>query len=160
VMAQYQRRVATNSLRQDPQGVWTDPLALNRESEMKWRVMVELIGGKGTAQLHEVSAGGCATMEYSPETVGLTIAEGKEVLAGLQRHLVKARTAEHCQPTRLRALWRATPAQGYPSPAVDVLVRRRGGSCSPFRPLPMRRRVATDDHPGRGDHARPLHAGI
>jgi hypothetical protein len=67
---------------------------------MKWRVMVELIGGKGTAQLHEVSAGGCATMEYSPETVGLTIAEGKEVLAGLQRHLVKARTAEHGRSRR------------------------------------------------------------
>jgi hypothetical protein len=50
--------------------------------------MVELSGAKGTAQSHEVSFGGYATTEYSAETVGLTIAEGKGILAGLQRHLV------------------------------------------------------------------------
>ena len=44
--------------------------------------------------------------------------------------------------------------------AVDVLVRRRGGPGSSFRSLPVRRGVAPDHHPGRGDHARPLHAGI
>jgi hypothetical protein len=76
------------------------PAALNWESEMKWRVMVELSGAKGTTQLREVSLGGCATTEYSAETLGLTIAEGKGVLAGLQRHLVQARTEEHCRSRR------------------------------------------------------------
>ena len=67
---------------------------------MKWRVMVELGGAGGTVQVHEVSAGGSTTVEYSAETLGLTVAEGKMTLAGLQRHLVQAQADEHCQSRR------------------------------------------------------------
>jgi hypothetical protein len=67
---------------------------------MKWRVMVELGGAEGTVQMHEVSAGGSTTADYSAETLGLTVAEGKITLAGLQRHLVQAQTEEHCQSRR------------------------------------------------------------
>jgi hypothetical protein len=52
---------------------------------MKSRVIVELGGIEGTVQLHEVSAGGSATAECSAETLGLTMAEGKMTLAGLQQ---------------------------------------------------------------------------
>ena len=38
---------------------------------MKWRVMVELTGGDGTVRVHEVSAGGSGTAEYSAVTIGL-----------------------------------------------------------------------------------------
>jgi hypothetical protein len=55
---------------------------------MKWRVMVELGGDEG--QLHEVSAGGSTTAEYSAKTLGLTVTEGKMTLAGLQRRVVQA----------------------------------------------------------------------
>jgi hypothetical protein len=62
--------------------------AADRESGMKWRVMVELIGSDGTVHAHEVNAGGSNTAECSAETVGLTLADGKRTLAGLQDHLV------------------------------------------------------------------------
>jgi hypothetical protein len=75
-------------------------VALDREGRMKWRVMVELGGVEGTIQLHEVSAGGSATADYSAETPGLSVAEGKQTLAGLQRHLVQAQAEEHCRSRR------------------------------------------------------------
>src|SRR5271156_3680588 len=62
--------------------------------------MVELGGVEGTVQLHEVSAGGCTTAEYSAETLGLSVAEGKMTLAGLQRHVVQAQAEEHCRSRR------------------------------------------------------------
>ena len=67
---------------------------------MKWRVMIELAGAEGTVQLHEVSIGGSTTAECSAETLGLTVAEGKMTLAGLQRHLVRAQAEEHCRRRR------------------------------------------------------------
>src|SRR5271157_5329820 len=45
------------------------------------------------------------------------------------------------EPTALRLLWRATSAQRLPASATDVVVWHRGGSCPPFRPLPMWRRA-------------------
>ena len=80
--------------------LWIDLLALDREGGMRWRVMVELGGVEGTVQLHEVSAGGCTTAEYSAETLGLSVAEGKMTLAGLQRHVVQAQAEEHCRSRR------------------------------------------------------------
>jgi hypothetical protein len=56
---------------------------------MKWRVIVELTGSDGTVRSHEVSAGGTNTTECSATTVGLTLADGKRTLAGLQDHLVR-----------------------------------------------------------------------
>lgn len=67
---------------------------------MKWRVMVELGGVEGTVQLYEVSAGGSKTAEYSAETLGLSVTEGKAPLAGLQRRLVQAQVEERCRSRR------------------------------------------------------------
>jgi hypothetical protein len=55
----------------------------NREGGMKWRIVVELIGADGTIGVHEVG-GGDAPDEYSPRTIGLTLAEGKQILALVQ----------------------------------------------------------------------------
>jgi len=67
---------------------------------MRWRILVELAGADGSVQSHEISVGGCATIDHSAETLGLTLAEGKKTLAELQRHLVQAQTEEHCRNRR------------------------------------------------------------
>jgi hypothetical protein len=67
---------------------------------MKWRVVVEVVRADGTVQLQEVSVGGHTATDCSPETLGLTLAAGKEILARLQRHLVQAQTEEHCRSRR------------------------------------------------------------
>jgi hypothetical protein len=67
---------------------------------MKWRVLLELAGAEGNVQSHEISVDGCPTTGYSAETLGLTLAEGKKTLAGLQRHLVQAHTEEHYRSRR------------------------------------------------------------
>ena len=57
----------------------------------------EVAGRRGTSRsgryrpVHEISVGGCGTIDHSAETLRLTLAEGKKTLAGLQRHLVQAR---------------------------------------------------------------------
>jgi hypothetical protein len=68
---------------------------------MKWRVMVELIGSDGTVRSHEVNAGGTNSVECSAATVGLTLADGKRTLSGLQDHLVRAQAEEYCRQRRL-----------------------------------------------------------
>jgi hypothetical protein len=66
---------------------------------MKWRVVLELVGADGTVGIHEVS--GCATAaEYAPRMIGLTLAEGKQMLAAVQGHLVRAQTEDHCRRRR------------------------------------------------------------
>jgi len=67
---------------------------------MQWHVVVKLTGADGKAQVHEVHAGGGTPATCSPETLGLSLAEAKEVLAGLQRELVQAQTEEYCQSRR------------------------------------------------------------
>ncbi len=67
---------------------------------MQWRVMVEVSGAVDAKQVHEVHAGGSATPGCSAATLGLSLAEAKAVLAGLQRHLVQAQAEEHCQIRR------------------------------------------------------------
>src|SRR5271157_3973118 len=158
----YRRRMASDwPSDRPPWGVWTDLLALGREGEMKWRVMVELGGAEGTVELHEVSVGGGTTTEFSAETLGLTIAEGNTALAGLQRHLVQAQTEEHCRNRRL------CPHCGAQRPLKDI--RRRQlrslyGVVEVHAPRfgPCRCGVASRRtiYSGCGDHARPLHAGI
>jgi hypothetical protein len=68
---------------------------------MKWRVMVELTGSNGAVSTYEVGAGGTNTAECSAATVGLTLADGKRTLAGLQDHLVRAQAEEYCRQRRL-----------------------------------------------------------
>jgi len=48
---------------------------------MKWRVVMEVTDANGTVRAHEI--GGRAPVdEYSPGTIGLTLAQGKRVVAG------------------------------------------------------------------------------
>ena len=84
---------------------------------MKWRVVLELVGADGTAAVHEVS-GGAAVAEYTPRMIGLTLAEGKHMLAAVQRHLVEAQTEDHCR--RRRRCQRC----GMPRPLKDLRSRR------------------------------------
>jgi hypothetical protein len=60
---------------------------------MKLRVMADLTRSDGIVRLHEVSAGGTDTIEYSAGTVGLTLAE-------LQDRLVRAQADEYCRQRR------------------------------------------------------------
>ena len=64
---------------------------------MQRRVVVELSGAVG---VHEVHCGGGTKAGCSAATLGLSLAKAKEVLAGLQRHVVQAQTEEHCQARR------------------------------------------------------------
>ena len=72
-----------------------------RGYRMKWRVMVELIGVDGTVCTHEISRGGSNTAECSAATVGLTLADGKRILAALQHDLVRAQAEEYCRQRRV-----------------------------------------------------------
>jgi hypothetical protein len=77
-----------------------DPLGrCNREFGMKWRVLLELVGPDGTVVVHEVG-GRAAVAEYAPQMIGLTLADGKRVLARLQVHLVQAQAEDHCRRRR------------------------------------------------------------
>jgi hypothetical protein len=67
---------------------------------MQWRVVVELSGAVGVIQVHEVHSGGSIMAGCSAATLGLSLAEAKTILAGLQRYLVQAQTEEHCQARR------------------------------------------------------------
>ncbi len=82
---------------------------------MKWRVMVELIGGDGSVCTHEIGSGGTNTAECSAATVGLTLADGKRILAALQHDLIRAQAEEHCRQRRVCSL---------PRPLRDVRARR------------------------------------
>jgi hypothetical protein len=85
---------------------------------MKLRVMVELTGSDGTVCKCEVSAGASSTTECSAAAVGLTLADGKRMLAGLQNHLVQAQTEEYCRQRRVCSHC------GSQRPLKDVRARR------------------------------------
>ena len=57
---------------------------------MEWRVTIELSGADGTKQTHEVARGGSADPHSTLDPLGLTLDDGKSLLAGVQRHLVQA----------------------------------------------------------------------
>ena len=63
---------------------------------MEWRVTIELNGADGTKQTHEVARGGGIDSHSPLDPLGLTLDDGKILLAGVQRHLVQARVAEYC----------------------------------------------------------------
>jgi len=48
---------------------------------MKWRVVVELAGADGAVQSHEISVGGCGTID-SAEKPGLTLAKARRLWPG------------------------------------------------------------------------------
>ena len=62
---------------------------------MEWRVTIELNGADGTKQTHEVARGGGIDSHSTLDPLGLTLDDGKILLAGVQRHLVQARVAEY-----------------------------------------------------------------
>lgn len=67
---------------------------------MQWRVMVELTGSDGDSETHEVHVSAGNASACSPETLGLTLKDAGDILAGLQDHLVRAQTEEYCQYRR------------------------------------------------------------
>src|SRR4051794_33706098 len=67
---------------------------------MRWRIMLELAGPDGTPQRHEVSSDECIPTGHTAATLGLSLEEGKAVLAAVQRHLVTAQVDEHCRSRR------------------------------------------------------------
>ena len=85
---------------------------------MEWRVMVELIASDGTVRTHEIGTGGSNTAECSAATVGLTLADGKRILAGLQHHLVQAQSEDYCRQRRVCSHCRLQ------RPLKDVRARR------------------------------------
>lgn len=67
---------------------------------MQWRVMVELTGADGSVGVHEVYIGDCPAAVCSPETLGVNQAQAKDILAGVQLHLVQAQVEEYCESRR------------------------------------------------------------
>ena len=85
---------------------------------MEWRVTIELSCADGTKQIHDVARGGCADPHSTFDPLGLTLDDGKALMAGVQRHLVQARVAEYCA---LRC--RCSRCQGL-RPLKDTRARR------------------------------------
>jgi len=76
---------------------------------MKWRVLLELTEANGNVETRELATGHRPTSAIAPEAVGLTLAEGKSVLAAMQTRLVQAqadgyshlrRICSHCGSRR------------------------------------------------------------
>lgn len=84
---------------------------------MRWRIMLELVELDGTIAVRELGCG-AAVAEYTPQMVGLTLAQGKQILAETQRHLVQAQTEQHC---RRRQICQRCQAR---RPLKDVRSRR------------------------------------
>ena len=67
---------------------------------MRWRIMLELAWPDGSPQRHEVGSGERIATGHTAATLGLSLEEGKAVLATVQRHLVAAQDDEHCRSRR------------------------------------------------------------
>ena len=89
---------------------------------MEWRVTIEFPNGAdGTKQTHEVARRWRHRLPLSPlDPLGLTLDDGKILLAGVQRHLVQARVAEY---SALRRHW--SHCRGL-RPLKDTRTRRLG----------------------------------
>jgi hypothetical protein len=67
---------------------------------MRWRMVLEVVGAEGTMEAHEVGAGERPLHGHTAAMPGLGLAEGKAILAAVQRHLVPAQVDEHCRSRR------------------------------------------------------------
>ena len=74
--------------------------------------------GDGTVSTYEIGSGGSNTAECSAATVGLTLADGKRILAALQHDLVRAQAEEYCRQRRVCSHCRSQ------RPLKDVRARR------------------------------------
>ena len=83
---------------------------------------MELSSTAGAKQVHEVHVGGNATPGCSAATLGLSLAEAKSVLAGLQRHLVQTQAEEEPITKRGQGRFLAVP------PTANGAERAAGGS--------------------------------
>src|ERR1700688_4235634 len=66
---------------------------------MKWRGVLEVGGPGGVGGGPEVG-GRAAVAEYVPQMIGLTLEEGRHLLAMLQVHLVQAQAEDHSRRRR------------------------------------------------------------
>jgi hypothetical protein len=68
---------------------------------MKWRVLIELTGPDGSVRLEQVMASGGRPVDpLADSPIGLTLAEGKTILATVQARLVDAQAAAYCAARR------------------------------------------------------------
>src|SRR3982751_4448227 len=67
---------------------------------MRWRMVLEVVGVEGVAEMHEIGAGERPPGGHCAATLGLGLEQGKAVLAAVQRHLVAAQVEEHCRNRR------------------------------------------------------------
>jgi hypothetical protein len=68
---------------------------------MRWRVLMELTGPDGGVRLEEVVAGGERAVDpLADSPIGLTLGEGKTILAVVQARLVEAQAAAYCAARR------------------------------------------------------------
>ena len=117
-MARTKRLPGTHETVSNLAVAWVGLITADRGSGMKWRVMVELTGSDGVVRSQKVSAGGGNASECSAATVGLTLADRKRTLAGLQDHLVRAQADEYCWQRR------GCSHCGSQRPLKDVRTRR------------------------------------
>ena len=121
---------------------------------------VELSGADGTRQTHEVACGGGTDPHSTFDPLGLTLDDGKALLAGVQRYLVQARVCEYC------AVRRRCPRCRRPRALKDTRTRRLNSlfgtievPAARFNPA-MRGHGAVDTLPGIGTDARSVHPRI
>lgn len=67
---------------------------------MKRRVWLELTAANGNVETRELVTSRRPTSAMSPEAVGLTLVEGKSVLAAMQTEVVQAQADGFCQHRR------------------------------------------------------------
>ena len=123
------------------------PGRCSRELGMKWWVVLELVGADETVGIHEIS-GGAAVAEYAPQMIGLTLTDGKQMLAAVQRHLVRAQTADHCCSRRRCQRCGASGRSKISALAFDVAVRHGGGLRAAFYPVSVCGNLPPDAQPG------------
>jgi hypothetical protein len=81
---------------------------------MRWRILIELTGADGSVRLDEVSGGGRPVDPLADSPIGLTLAEGKAMLAAAQARLVEAQAAAYCAARRQCGHCRdARPLKGW-----------------------------------------------
>jgi hypothetical protein len=67
---------------------------------MRWRVLVEMTGSDGCVSAATLATGERSGPTQTAATLGLTLTEGKTVVAALQQVIVRAQTVEHCASRR------------------------------------------------------------